>query len=338
MLYSGEQARRGDVPTRRGRLQVNDYRPATRPTLYFIGVTTASSSIMKVIPAWAAHLGLSDAEIRGGDFPLNASPAAYREAVSFIKADPLSRGALVTTHKIDLFRACRSQFDEVRPLAKQLGETSCLYKRGPRLLCDAKDPISSGYALDALLPPRHFERTGADVFVIGAGGASVAITWCLLHPDRGDDVPPRVVISDLSAARLEEIQRVHRELGTRTVVDYVLAAKPEDNDEVLAGLRPGSLVINATGLGKDRPGSPVSEVALFPRGGYVWELNYRGALVFLDQARRQEAERQLRIADGWVYFVHGWTQVIAEVFEIEIPTSGPDFDEILAIARRATET
>jgi shikimate 5-dehydrogenase len=317
---------------------MNDYRPATRPTLYFIGVTTASSSIMKVFPAWAAHLGLRDAEIRGLDFPLHASPAAYREAVSFIKADPLSRGALVTTHKIDLYRACHDQFDEVRPLARQLGETSCLYKRGPRLLCDAKDPISSGLALAALLPPRHFERTGADLFVIGAGGASVAISWHLLHPDRGADVPSRVVISDLGSERLDEIRRVHRDLGTRVAVDYILAAKPEDNDQVLAALRPGSLVINATGLGKDRPGSPLSEVALFPRDGYVWELNYRGALVFLDQARRQAVERRLRIADGWDYFVHGWTRVIAEVFDIEIPTSGPEFNEILAIARRATES
>ena len=32
--------------------------PARRPTLYFIGVTTAKSSIMKVFPAWAAALEL----------------------------------------------------------------------------------------------------------------------------------------------------------------------------------------------------------------------------------------------------------------------------------------
>jgi len=316
---------------------MSPFSPADRPTFYFIGVTTGSSSIMKVFPAWAAHLGLREAEIRGLDFPLHASPAAYREAVGFIKADPLSRGALVTTHKIDLYRACQDQFDEIRPMARLLGETSCLYKRGSRLLCDAKDPISSGLALAALLPPRHFERTGGDLFVIGAGGASVAISWHLLHADRGADVPSRVVISDLSSERLEEIRRVHRDLGTRVAIEYALAAKPEDNDAVLAGLRPGSLVINATGLGKDRPGSPLSKVALFPLDGYVWELNYRGALVFLDQARRQAAERRLRVADGWVYFVHGWTRVIAEVFDIEIPTSGPEFDELLAVARRATE-
>jgi len=95
---------------------VTRYAPATRPTLYFIGVTTSKSSIMKVFPAWAEALGLDDAAIKGIDFPLHADPAAYREAVSFIKADRLSLGALVTTHKIDLFRACRNLFDETDPI------------------------------------------------------------------------------------------------------------------------------------------------------------------------------------------------------------------------------
>ena len=49
--------------------------------------------------------------IKGIDFPLHAEPDAYRDAVSFIKEDPLSLGALVTTHKIDLYKACRDLFD-----------------------------------------------------------------------------------------------------------------------------------------------------------------------------------------------------------------------------------
>ena len=44
---------------------------ATVPTLYFFGVTTAKSSIMKVFPAWAKQLGLRDAVIKGVDFPLH---------------------------------------------------------------------------------------------------------------------------------------------------------------------------------------------------------------------------------------------------------------------------
>jgi hypothetical protein len=47
-------------------------------------------------------------------------PRLYREAVNFIKRDPLSLGALVTTHKIDLYRACRQIFDSIDPLADSM--------------------------------------------------------------------------------------------------------------------------------------------------------------------------------------------------------------------------
>ncbi len=52
--------------------------------------------------------------------------------------------------------------------------------------------------------------------------------------------------------------------------------------------------------------------------GLVWELNYRGELDFLHQAERQAEARKLTIEDGWVYFLHGWTQVVAEVFHLDL--------------------
>jgi shikimate 5-dehydrogenase len=311
--------------------------PATAPTLYFIGVTTAKSSIMKVFPAWASALGLDGAVIKGIDFPLHADPAAYREAVEFIKSDPLSRGALVTTHKIDLYKACRDLFDEIDQHARFMGETSCLSKLGGKLVCHAKDPISSGLALDNFLPERHFERTRAELFSIGAGGSTIALTWHMMRPERGADRPSRIIVSNRSAARLDEIRRIHAEMRATVRVDYVLAPSPEDNDAVVSSLAPGSLVINATGLGKDAPGSPLTDAVRFPQDGIVWDLNYRGDLVFLDQARARQRQANLQIEDGWTYFIHGWTQVIAEVFAIDIPTSGPRFEEISAIAARVAK-
>jgi shikimate 5-dehydrogenase len=311
--------------------------PATAPTLYFFGVTTAKSSIMKVFPAWAKHLGLGDAVIKGVDFPLHAPPAVYRAAVDFLKTDPLSLGALVTTHKIDLYHACRDQFDEIDRHALFMGETSCLSKRDGRLVCHAKDPISSGLALDGFLPERHFERTGAEVFSMGAGGSTIALTWRLMQPNRGDDRPSRIVVSNRSPQRLEEIRRIHADLGSGVPTEYVLAPRPSDNDAVLADLKPGSLVINATGLGKDAPGSPLTDAARFPERAIVWDLNYRGDLVFLDQARAQRDQGGLQIEDGWTYFLHGWTQVIAEVFHVDIPTGGPAFSALSEIAIRTAK-
>ncbi len=311
--------------------------PAAAPTLYFFGVTTAKSSIMKVFPAWAKHLGLRDAVIKGVDFPLHAPPAVYRAAVNFLKTDPLSLGALVTTHKIDLYDACRDQFDEIDRNALFMGETSCLSKLDGRLVCHAKDPISSGLALDGFLPERHFERTGAEVFSMGAGGSTIALTWHHRQPNRGADRPSRIIVSNRSAARLEEILRIHSDLGSGVPTECVLAPRPSDNDAALANLKPGSLVINATGLGKDAPGSPLTDAARFPERAVVWDLNYRGDLVFLDQARAQRDQLGLQIEDGWTYFLYGWTQVIAEVFHIDIPASGPAFSALSEIAIRAAK-
>jgi len=314
---------------------VSKYEPATRPTLYFIGVTTGKSSIMKVFPAWAEYLGLKDAVIKGMDFKLHDDPAAYREAVAFIRDDPMSMGALVTTHKIDLFAACKDMFDVIDPHARLMDETSCISKIDGKLVCHAKDPISSGLSIDGFLGETYFAETGADLFSMGAGGSTIALTWHLMRRARGNNVPGRIVVSNRSQHRLDEIRRIHAEVATDVPIEYVLAPKPEDNDAVLPTLKPGSLVINATGLGKDAPGSPLSNACVFPKKAVVWDLNYRGDLIFLDQARDQEAERDLKIVDGWTYFLHGWTQVIAEVFHIDIPTSGPSFDKISEIALKA---
>jgi shikimate 5-dehydrogenase len=309
--------------------------PATAPTLYFFGVTTMKSSIMKVFPGWAKSLGLNDAVIKGVDFALHAPPESYRDAVKFLKNDAKSLGALVTTHKIDLYQACRDLFDVVDPHARLMGETSCLSKQAGQFVCHAKDPISSGLALDGFLTERHFERTGAEVFSMGAGGSTIALTWHLMQKARGADRPSRIVVSDRNPARLEEIRRVHAELGSGVATDYILATQAGDNNSAVAGLAPGSLVINATGLGKDAPGSPLSETARFPERAIAWDLNYRGDLVFLDQARAQARSRSLQVEDGWTYFLHGWTQVIGEVFHIRIPVRGPEFEALSQIAQIA---
>lgn len=312
-----------------------DHTPAERPTLWFIGVTTGASSIMRVFPLWADHLGI-DAAIAGMDFEPGADASLYREAVRFLKDDPLSRGALVTTHKLDLFAAARDFFDEVGPHAALMEEVSCLSKHAGKLKAEAKDPVSAGLALDAILPDRHFAKTGAEMLVMGAGGSAIAMTWHLLNRERGANRPSRIVVTDVAADRLAHIKAIHARIGVDVPVEYLQVSRPVENDSALAALAPGSLVVNATGLGKDRPGSPLSDDARFPDRALVWELNYRGALLFLDQARSQATERDLSVHDGWTYFIHGWTQVIAEVFDVAIPTSGPGFDAIAEIAARET--
>lgn len=306
--------------------------PARKRTFYFVGVTTGKSSIMRVFPEWARYLKLGDCVIEGIDCRIHDSADAYRKVVSFIKSDPLSLGALVTTHKIDLLKAARDLFDELDPYANLMGEISCISKRDGRLRGHAKDPITAGLSLEAFLPDGYWRQTGAETLVLGAGGSSIAITSYLMKPEHGDNRPSRIVVTNRSPARLDEIRRIHAELSGDVPCEYRHCPMPEDNDRLVGGLKPGSLVINATGLGKDAPGSPLTDAAKFPEGGIAWDFNYRGDLVFLDQARAQQKERRLRIEDGWVYFIHGWTHVIAEVFDVTISPGGAQFDELSRIA------
>ena len=254
--------------------------------------------------------------------------------MDFIKKDPLSRGALVTTHKIDLLKACRDYFDELDPFAELMGEISCISKRNGKLIGHAKDPITSGLAIEAFLPPRYWVETGAAALLLGAGGSSIAITSYLMNKSHGVDRPSKIIVTNRSQPRLDEIRQIHQKLEARTPTEYFLTPKPEDNDAVLKNLPSGSMVVNATGLGKDAPGSPFTDLAVFPAKGIVWELNYRGDLIFLEQANTQKESRELQIEDGWVYFIHGWTRVIAEVFDIDIPVKGPRFDQLSEIAGR----
>lgn len=306
--------------------------PAKRPTMYFIGMSTERSMIMKVFPAWARALGLGDCVLRGINLDLHDSPRCYRQVVAFIKEDPLSLGALVTTHKIDLLHAARDIFDELDSFASLMGEVSSIAKRDGRLAGAARDPISSGLALEAFLPDRHWERTRAEAFLIGAGGSSIALCAHLADRGRGADRPSRIVVSNRSPRRLDEMREIHYKLSVDLPVEYVHTPRPEDNDAVLARLAPGSLVANATGLGKDAPGSPLRDGAPFPRNGFAWDFNYRGDLLFLRQARSQEAPRGLRVEDGWLYFIYGWLCVIGDVFHRDIPLHGPRFDELRRIA------
>ena len=292
---------------------------ATEPTMYFIGVTTAQSSIMKVFPRWANVLGIS-AVIKGIDIGIHAPAEDYRQAVDFIKNDPLSLGALVTTHKLDLLNAARDMFDALDSYAELLSEVSSISKQGDKLWGHAKDPISSGLSLEAFVPTDWWlDHPQANALIIGAGGSSLATSIYLMDAAKhGDNRPAKIVVTNRSKPRLEHMQAIHESLDSDVPVEYHFCPTFKENDAVVAQMPEHTLVINATGLGKDVPGSPLTDAAVFPQNGLIWEFNYRGDLKFLHQALAQKTERNLIVEDGWIYFIHGWSQVIAEVFHLEL--------------------
>lgn len=311
---------------------MSDYPIETKTisTFYFVGVSTSQSSIMEVFPRWMEAIGRSDVVMQGIDHAIHDDPQAYRQTVAHIKYDPLSLGALVTTHKIDLLEAARDMFDELHSSAVLTGEVSSISKRDGKLWGHAKDPLTGGLSLDAITGPGYFGRTGGEVLCFGAGGSGKAISLHLIGKENPADRPKRIVITNRSAGRLEKLRAMVGSLETDIVFEYIQNADPARNDAIMAGTADGSVVINATGMGKDTPGSPVTDGGLFPRNGIAWEINYRGELDFWHQAMAQKDRRNLVVEDGWLYFLHGWTQVIADVLDFEIDEE--TFDRLAEIA------
>jgi shikimate 5-dehydrogenase len=302
----------------------------TRPTFYFIGVTTGQSSIMKIFPRWMEALGRPEVVIEGIDHPIHDRPEAYRHTVAQIKYDPLSLGALVTTHKIDLLAAAKDMFDELHSSAILTGEVSSISKRDGKLIGHAKDPYSSGKSLDAILSTGYFGRAGGQVLCFGAGGSGKAISLHLIKKTDPVDRPGKIIVVNRSQGRLNSLRAMVESLETDIEFQYIQNDDPHQNDQIMLSLPPGSVVINATGMGKDTPGSPVTDDGLFPMNGVAWEINYRGELDFWHQAMAQKDSRSVYVEDGWLYFLYGWTMVIAEVLYTEI--EGPVFDKLARIA------
>jgi shikimate 5-dehydrogenase len=273
---------------------------------------------MRLFPVWARELGLGDVQLVGCDLPIHAEREQYRDVVQRIKSDEHERGALVTTHKIDLFEACRDLFDRIDDSAELTGETSCLSKRDGLLWARATDTITAGRSLDEFIPEDHWRKTRGEVLCLGAGGSAIAITLDLIKRSANSVGPSRITVVNRSPARLEAMRAIHARVNPTMHVEYVENVDPRVNDQLLGNLPTGSLVINATGMGKDSPGSPITNEGVFPDRGLVWELNYRGELQFLHQALKQRKRRELQVHDGWRYFIHGWTTVIEEVFDLTI--------------------
>ena len=286
--------------------------------MHFFGVRTGGSSSLKLFPQWADVLGLGSARLVGVDLPLDAPPARYREAVQRLKDDPAVAGALVTSHKLNVVRAAGDLFDGFTEEARLCSEVSAIYKRDGKLWGHACDPTNCGLTMDHFLGPAYWQRHGdAAILSLGAGGATVAMVVHLLTQTQHR--PRTVRLVDIQPEKLDHLQTIIDQFPDSGIeFDLILNADATVNDRLMADLPPYSLVINATGMGKDLPGSPLTDDGVFPQNSAVWEYNYRGERLFLQQAQRQALERNLVVEDGWRYFLHGWSSVISYVFDVEI--------------------
>jgi shikimate dehydrogenase len=307
-----------------------------KPTFYMVGVSTSGSLSVELFPLWLEELGLPETEFRGYDIEPHGPAEKYRQIVRHIKEEPNALGGLVTTHKIDIVKAAEEMFDSFDRYAQVFGEISCISKRDGTLRGHAKDPITSGRALESFLPQNYWvEHSNAQVFIMGTGGSGIALSASLMREENGRNVPSKIILSNRSRGGLDHCIEVHNQITKATRVEYVQVGVDRTNDQVVSELPAGSLVVNATGMGKDRPGSPIADDTLFPKNAFVWEFNYRGSLEFLHQAKRQSEQRNLHVEDGLTYFVYGWALVIGEVFDREITEE--DVHNLISITKKVVK-
>lgn len=258
----------------------------------FLGRSTGGSLVHRVFPAWMTLLGL-DVTLEGVDLAADAGAATYRQFVEEVRDDPEVLGAVITSHKLAVHAAARDLLTPADPYVDCLGEVNAIAAEG--MTAYARDVLAVAAVLPAFGPVRK-------ALVLGAGGAGTAIVLALLRQDT------RIVVTDTRPERLAALRRA---LGADAA--RVVLAAADASDALLAELGPGALVVNATGLGKDAPGSPVT--GPFPPGALVWDANYRGTLEFLAAARAQGG---LYVYDGWDYFVHGWAEALAPILGVPL--------------------
>ena len=294
---------------------------------WFVGVRTEGSAAVAAFPRWLQALGL-EGGLETIDLPLDSPGDAYRDLVERLREAPGVRGMVVTAHKARLFEEAAAALDELDDTARLCREVSVVRRSGDRLVGSAIEPRSTGSALAEIVPPSHWAETGGELLAFGAGGTTTALMVHLYAGD-GTDAPSAVTLVDVRAERAaalaDSLARWRPGLDVRT-------PSPGEAVAVLRGLPPGSLIVNATGLGKDTPGSPLPSPAPWPPGALVWDLNYRGDLGFLEDARRAEAELGLRLHDGWRLFLHGWSEALGCLLGRRLSP-----DELAALEQAARE-
>lgn len=288
----------------------NDDIRLDKPTMFFIGVSTHNSTVGDVFYDWIRILK-KDAELIGFNLNVDCDFSYYTKIVNFIKSNPLVLGALVTTHKVRLYNSAKDIFDVLPNNCVEFKEIGCIYKDKNLLCGEVTDIFSVKAALDDFLPQNYFNLLKSDFCILGCGGAGLALAYRILTSDNVK--PNQLIMTDVSSDRLEVVRNILEKYDKENILRLCFI-NSNGADDIIENLRQGSVIVNATGLGKDREGSPFSIKASIPSDCYLWEFNYRGKLDFLRIAEAQAKEKNLKLIDGWVYFVHGWSQVMSRVF------------------------
>jgi shikimate 5-dehydrogenase len=225
-------------------------------------------------------------------------------------------------------------FDDLSAATRRLGEIGMIVRRGKQILGDANDAISTKEVCNALLgQSRPWQMGCHEALILGGGGAGLALANTLVtQKPLGCKA---ISIAEVDKSRAAVVRQ--RVASWRSDVTIQVVETDGFADALVSVAGPGSLIANATGLGKDRPGSPVSDRVVFPLGAHVWEFNYRfvpqSEPAFHEIAARQVKERDLTFRDGWDYFIWGWLVVMATSCSLPVEPYYPEFKKVADATR-----
>ena len=169
------------------------------------------------------HLGLGEVEICGHDFAMHAPSESYREVVRAIASDPMELGALSRPTRSTCSPPAGTCSTSSTPTRSCAGKCRLCPSADGLFRAHAKDPISSGRALDEFVEPgywasgagrrqdaagrsrartpvggrrapgpggrRAHRRSRSEVLLFGAGGSNLAISLHLMTGRPSDDRP-----------------------------------------------------------------------------------------------------------------------------------------------------
>ena len=176
-----------------------------------------------------------------------------------------------------------------------------------------------GASLDAIIEKGYFGKTGGEVLCFGAGGSGVATLLHLINKKDKGDRPRKFTFVNRSQGRLDHAQGDGREDWRPTSRSNISATPiPLVNDKIMEKFPPYSIIINATGMGKDTPGSPITWEGSIPHEQHRLGVQLPRRTGLPAPIPGPGESRKVKVEDGWLYFVHGWTQVVAQVLHFDL--------------------
>ncbi len=182
---------------------------------------------------------------------LDVTPDRLAQAVAALRTEPWLGANVSVPYKTTVTR----WLDELSPTARRLGAVNTIVRRGERLYGDNTDLRGFARSLADLDVPVR----GAEVVVLGAGGAARAVVAALV--DAGAAVA------------------VHNRTGERAralVADLAPAGRVLADADLAPAVRAAHVLVQTTSVGMTGgpPGSPLP-AGVLPRSGAVVDLVYR---------------------------------------------------------------